>query len=105
MYPKRRKIAVLSDMKELGETAGRYHREIGTEAAKIRSTSCACGANGRCVCRGGNRRGHAQGFGNGFRNKAGLADFLAGILTDNDVVLVKGSAFHENGRNREAACR
>ncbi len=92
MYPGRRKIAVLSDMKELGSTAERYHREIGAEAAKNGfSLLCVWGEMAGAYAEGALAGGMKVDSIHVFVNKTSLADFLARTLTENDVVLVKGS--------------
>ncbi len=92
IYPERRKIAVLSDMKELGDHSAAMHREIGRFAAEKEfdlllvwgemSDSYIEGA-----AEGGMKREKTLTFG----SKEELSDYLNSILTGEDVVLVKGS--------------
>ncbi len=92
VFPERRKIAVLADMKELGESEELYHIKVG-EFVSDRgfdmlllfgemSSSCEKGAL-------------AAGFESDniriFESKDALSDFLLSILKSDDVVLVKGS--------------
>lgn len=92
IFTDRRRIAVLSDMKELGEAAPRCHYETGRSvaengfhllllwgemAAEYKSGARDAGLNGEHV--------------RVFNSKESLSNYLKENLTGRDVVLVKGS--------------
>ena len=92
VYPGKRKIAVLSDMKELGKAADECHIEIGREAA-------ACGFD-LLLLYGNMAEKYLDGaISSGmksdsvriFFDKDELSAYLKNILVEDDVVLVKGS--------------
>jgi len=79
LFYNKRRIAVLGDMKELGESSERFHKEIGREAGRIADIVVAVGDQAR--------------FYNGlyFKTKREAMRFLRGLLKPGDVVLIKGS--------------
>lgn len=86
--PKGRRIAVLGDMLELGKTSGQLHRALRQpiEAAKADLV----------VLVGAEMAGLAADLppallAGHFDEASGLADFLAGLLKDGDVVMLKAS--------------
>jgi UDP-N-acetylmuramoyl-tripeptide--D-alanyl-D-alanine ligase len=84
-----RKIAILGDMRELGITAGAYHREIGRFAAE-------CGFD-QIVCVGENARLIGQEATGGtasvlyYNSATECAARVGEIVRDGDLVLLKGS--------------
>ena len=82
-----KKIAVLADMLELGDQAEDHHRRIGKEAARygvdilLTVGSLAHFIHDTALVE---TKAH-------FENKAALEEYLARILADGDLVLVKGS--------------
>ncbi|MCL2025922.1 MAG: UDP-N-acetylmuramoyl-tripeptide--D-alanyl-D-alanine ligase [Leptospirales bacterium] len=88
IFGARRKIAALSDMRELGVAAPEYHREIGALAAADFDILCVYGEMS------GEYMAGAAGTGcelHEFASKDDMSAYLGQILGDNDVVLVKGS--------------
>lgn len=92
IYPKRRKIAVLSDMKELGGESPAMHRETGRFAAEMGFDLLLVWGEMSGFYREG--AAYAGMKGNNtivFESKEELSDYLNSVLRDEDVVLVKGS--------------
>ena len=92
IFPDRRRIAVLSDMKELGEAAPACHYDTGRFAAENGFDMLLLWGE----MAGEYREGAKKGGLNGervriFDSKENLSDYLKKNLSDNDVVLVKGS--------------
>ena len=85
----KRRIAVLGDMKELGDYARAAHAECGQAAAD-------CGVDVLLAC-GEEAKAYLEGAKNGvpltlhFDGKESLAERLCGMLREGDAVLVKGS--------------
>lgn len=84
----RRKVAVLGTMKELGEKAYEYHKEVG-EYAKIKGVSCliAIGEYNEAYKEGFNQD---ERFSN-FDNNDQATEFLLQNIKSEDVILVKAS--------------
>ena len=88
-----RHVCVLGEMRELGETSGRMHREVGSYAKK-KGVDLLILSGELC-------RNMADGFGDGavfFPDKASMIAALPGLLQKGDAVLVKaslGSAYAE----------
>jgi UDP-N-acetylmuramoyl-tripeptide--D-alanyl-D-alanine ligase len=87
-----RKIAVLSDMLELGEIAVESHRKIGEQvfAAGIDELH-VIGELGCEIARGAAVSGMEAGKVRCWDNKTSMLEYLVGTLKDGDLVLVKGS--------------
>lgn len=92
IFPSRRKIAVLSDMNELGTWAeschvrcGRAVREYGFDILLV------CGAMAKFYVEGAAGAGFRKEDVRQFDTKKELADYLVSLLDGNDVVMVKGS--------------
>ncbi len=81
------RIAALGGMKELGEAAEEYHRELGRTLNKSNLSLI--------LFFGEETRAAAKEIGNGraryFTDKKALIDFLSPLLERDDIVLVKGS--------------
>ena len=88
IFGARRKIAALSDMKELGAAAPEYHREIGAMAAANFDVLCVCGEMAGEYMAGASGKGCEL---HEFASKDDMSVYLEQTLGDNDVVLVKGS--------------
>lgn len=92
IFPEKRKIAVLADMKELGENSELYHMEIGRLAAQNRfDILCAYGDMSAKMVEGAREAGMKKENALQFESKKALGDFLVNNITRDDVVLVKGS--------------
>jgi len=92
VFPDNRKIAVLSDMKELGESAALYHVKIG-EIAALRKfdTIVLYGEMAPFYQKGALQTGFPEDKIFIFEDKEKIAPFLKTILKQGDVVLIKGS--------------
>ncbi len=92
IFPKRRKIAALSDMKELGSSAEEYHVRCGKAVAENGfDMLLAWGDFSKSYATGACSAGLDASAVRLFDTKSELARYLAGILTGDDVVLIKGS--------------
>ncbi|PKL37604.1 MAG: UDP-N-acetylmuramoyl-tripeptide--D-alanyl-D-alanine ligase [Spirochaetae bacterium HGW-Spirochaetae-1] len=92
IFPERRKVAVLSDMKELGDGAERFHAEIGRAVGENGfDLLCAWGSMAADYVKGAGESGMTDGRAREFESKDDMVRFLKGTLTEHDVVLVKGS--------------
>ncbi len=92
MFPEKRKIAVLSDMKELGDGAEAMHREIGVEFVENSFDMLFLYGDMSNAYRDG---ALSVGFDENsvfiYDDKEHLTNSLNEIIDENDVVLVKGS--------------
>ncbi|MBN2158284.1 MAG: UDP-N-acetylmuramoyl-tripeptide--D-alanyl-D-alanine ligase [Spirochaetes bacterium] len=92
IFPGRRKIAVLSDMKELGASAERCHAECGrTAAEKGFDLLLLWGEMAGCYAEGAAKAGMPAGHIRQFETKDELSRFLMTTADENDVILIKGS--------------
>jgi UDP-N-acetylmuramoyl-tripeptide--D-alanyl-D-alanine ligase len=90
--PGRRRIAVLGEMWELGEGAGRYHREVGHAAGMLRiDRLVAVGRHADQMAEGAIEGGLGGEAVERAASTAEASERLAGNLGEGDVVLVKGS--------------
>ena len=86
-----RKVAVLGDMLELGRYEHQGHLKVGIRAAEVVEELITVGKRAEIIANG------AEGAGLGSKNIHSFADseaatsFLDGFLSEDDVVLVKGS--------------
>jgi UDP-N-acetylmuramoyl-tripeptide--D-alanyl-D-alanine ligase len=83
-----RRIAVLGDMRELGDSAALYHKEIGAFAARGAQMLVAVGAHA------GDYAAGARGAGlevREFADAGSALEAVLGLVQDGDTVLVKGS--------------
>jgi UDP-N-acetylmuramoyl-tripeptide--D-alanyl-D-alanine ligase len=92
IFPGRRKIAALSDMKELGDSAPFHHREGGREAVENGFEKILVwGEMAGFYAEGAAGAGLGPDNIRRFERGDDLAAFLLKIIRDGDVVLVKGS--------------
>ena len=92
IFPDRRKIAVLSDMNELGEYSESYHQEIGQLIFKHGfDILCTWGEMAKDIAKGAKNAGMKEKNIASFTDKNDLIDFILDNLTKNDVILIKGS--------------
>jgi UDP-N-acetylmuramoyl-tripeptide--D-alanyl-D-alanine ligase len=92
IFPDRRKIAVLSDMKELGDTAQRYHAECGRAVFENRfDMLLVWGEMAKYYAEGASRAGFDNDRIRQFETKDELSRYLNTVVDDNDVIVVKGS--------------
>lgn len=87
--PGKRKIAVLGDMLELGETSKEAHRKIG-EDLEFLSLIVTVGEDSRLI----GEKAKESGF-NGehihFKSSEGVGDEIKGKIKEGDLILIKGS--------------
>jgi len=89
--PKRR-IAVLGDMRELGDTTARYHTEIGELAAKLGMDHLYCVGSAACLIGSAAKSaGMPAARITTFADAAGAAAVIPAQLDDGDLLLLKGS--------------
>lgn len=87
-----RKVAVLGDMLELGQSAEAAHRELGKAAVEAGvSFLVAVGGMSKDIVEGALGAGLDRGRAAAFAGKAEALSALKGELKDGDTVLVKGS--------------
>ena len=88
----KRKVAVLGDMKELGDFAPAAHGKIGKCVARLGVDSViAIGDNAKFVCRGAQEGGLAPQAIHGFKTRQQAIEALGDLILPGDAVLVKGS--------------
>ena len=88
----RRSIAVLGEMRDLGEGAGVEHREVGRLAAQLGiDTLVVVGEGARPIATGAEDAGLATGHVHWVSEATASSDLLHQLLRPNDVVLVKAS--------------
>jgi len=88
---KKRIIAVLGDMLELGKFSTEEHRKAGNEAAGICNILVAVGIRAVDIARGAEEAGMKRELIYLFDNSTDASRFLDHFVETNDVVLVKGS--------------
>jgi UDP-N-acetylmuramyl pentapeptide synthase len=93
LKPRTRRVAVLGDMLELGETAEQYHREIGEFAGGCGLGVLACvGENAQHIARAAvTPSGMSADCVMRYPNAQAAADDVPKWLNDGDLVLLKGS--------------
>ena len=85
-----RRVAVLGDMKELGEHALRFHRELGEEVARLGiDLLVAVGEHARDMADAA--RGAGLSATSVYESADDAANALPGLLKARELVLVKGS--------------
>lgn len=87
----KRRIAVLGDMLELGKMAESAHREIGHEISEIADILVTVGPRAQFIAEGAIEKGFTQKNVYMFESSVTCGKFLAGIIEEGDVVLLKGS--------------
>ncbi len=88
-----RRVAVLGEMRELGRSSERYHREIGAFAAtdgKLDLLACV-GSGGQLIADAALQAGFPANKLHRFHNAAEAGAELPGLLNDGDLVLLKAS--------------
>ena len=92
IFPERRKIAVFSDMKELGDSSKAYHIETGELVFKNGfDILCAWGLMAEDIVKGARDAGMEMGSAIFFTKKNELIDYILSSIDINDVILIKGS--------------
>jgi UDP-N-acetylmuramoyl-tripeptide--D-alanyl-D-alanine ligase len=92
IFPDKRRIAILSDMKELGSSSENFHRELGKQIAMHGIDMLfTWGEMAEKIALGAIESGMKKGSVLHFKTKPELIDYAKINLTDDDVILVKGS--------------
>jgi len=92
VFGQRRKIAVLSDMLELGDAASDCHARIGSQVfTNGFDLLLTWGEKAALIRDGAVEAGMKEAAALHFRNKQELADHIKTVVAAGDVVLVKGS--------------
>jgi len=86
-----RKVAVLGDMLELGLYEQQGHRKVGIRAAEVADVLVTVGELGQLIAEAAREAGFKAGNIHSYLECQETIEFLRGFLTENDVVLVKGS--------------
>ena len=86
-----RKIAVLGDMKELGELSDKAHKDVGGVAGQTVHTLVTVGERGSMYATGARYAGLAADRILSFDDSVAAGEYLSSIVRAGDVVLVKGS--------------
>jgi UDP-N-acetylmuramoyl-tripeptide--D-alanyl-D-alanine ligase len=86
-----RKIAVLGDMLELGDHEVEGHEKVGMRALEIVDLLITVGERGRIIGEAALRWGMPSGQVYIVEDNAGAIQLLEGLVTEGDMVLVKGS--------------
>lgn len=84
-----RKIAVLGDMRELGEYEQEGHTLVGIRAAEVADVIIAVGELGKLIGEAAQSEGHAQVY--FAKGNAEAIEQIRRVARDGDVVLIKGS--------------
>ncbi len=88
----KRKIAMFSDMKELGASSKSYHRELGKQVNEYGiDLLCTWGEMAEDIAEGARSAGMKGDDVIHFNSKEELIDFALQNFTEDDVVLIKGS--------------
>ena len=87
-----RRVAVLGDMRELGESAERYHREIGGEVAKLKFDILICiGEHASLIAEAAEAAQMPVGAICKFPDAPAAAPVVPDWIREGDLVLLKGS--------------
>jgi len=87
-----RKIAILGDMKELGPSGDRYHREVGAAAAACKLDMLICvGKDGALIAEGAIVAGMRKSQVRTFAEAEEAIDKIPGRIREGDLVLLKAS--------------
>lgn len=87
-----RRVAILGDMRELGETGERYHHEIGEAVAKAKVDVLICvGALSRFVAESAEKRGISATRIHRFDDSKSASQSIENLILSGDTVLLKAS--------------
>jgi UDP-N-acetylmuramoyl-tripeptide--D-alanyl-D-alanine ligase len=89
----RRRILVAGEMLELGESSAKLHRECGNFAGGRRELDWIFGVRGNAaeIVRAAVEAGHPRERMRFFEDSSEAAEFLAGFVAPEDLILIKGS--------------
>lgn len=99
---RKRRIAVLGDMLELGRYSQEEHARIGAVAARAVDVVVAVGTRARAICDAALATGLAEGQVWWFPHSREAATHMKAMIREGDVVLVKGSQSVRTERIMEA---
>jgi UDP-N-acetylmuramoyl-tripeptide--D-alanyl-D-alanine ligase len=92
IYPSSRRIAVLADMKELGDQSENLHRRSGVEVAVYGfQILLTLGGQARFIAEGARDAGMSPAAIHHFESKEECTEFLKRVVLPGDAILVKGS--------------
>jgi len=86
-----RKVAVLGDMLELGRYETQGHQKVGIRAAEVVDILVTVGQLAEIIAKAAADAGFQKEYIYSFADSAGAVKFLKQFLTEDDMVLVKGS--------------
>jgi UDP-N-acetylmuramoyl-tripeptide--D-alanyl-D-alanine ligase len=88
-----RRILAAGEMRELGDSSSELHRDCGRYVAGLRKIDWIIGVQGPAeeLVRAAVAAGHPQERAKFFQNSAEAAEFLAGFIQPQDLLLLKGS--------------
>ena len=89
--PAKRKIAVLGDMLELGKRTEEAHNEIGLQASRVADIIVLVGPRAKFIGDGAKANKFKEKNIYYFDSSITCGKFLAGIVEEGDVILLKGS--------------
>lgn len=89
--PAKRKIAVLGDMLQLGKRTEEAHFEIGMQASKVADVLVLVGPRAKFIGDGARANKFKEKDIYSFDSSVTCGKFLAGIVEEGDVILLKGS--------------
>ncbi|HVT88139.1 MAG TPA: UDP-N-acetylmuramoyl-tripeptide--D-alanyl-D-alanine ligase [Tepidisphaeraceae bacterium] len=92
LRPRGRRLAVLGDMRELGKSSDRYHREIGELVAKCGLDALTCvGQQAALIAESAEAKGMAASSIHRYADSAAAARETPRRLRDGDMILLKAS--------------
>ncbi len=89
--PKERRLAILGDMLELGDSSERLHQKIGEEAGGCVDRLVVIGEKCRAVIAGAEKAGLPPSRIRQYKKTADVGEELFDIVQEGDTILVKGS--------------
>jgi len=86
-----RRIAVLGDMRELGDSAHQAHQDLGTQTGSKADALFALGEHAHLVSQAAQTAGLSPTMSHAFTNSEKLITTLKEFITPGDTLLIKGS--------------
>ena len=87
-----RRVAIVGDMRELGQTADHYHRQLGTFAASCEFDQLICiGDKSRLFAASATKAGMRASMVHHYHTAAICAAEISNLISDGDLVLLKAS--------------
>lgn len=92
IFPGKRKVSILSDMKELGQYSVNYHKELGKNVFEAGvDLLLTWGEMAENIVKGARESGMGSNRAVHFSKKAELIEFALNNIANDDVILIKGS--------------